>query len=143
MAEASKSGQTDPNMMECGKTTWLTDKEPYTTLMGTFMKDSGLTTKLMVTEHTATLTGQHISVSGLKISSTATASSPGLMEPDTTVSIKTAKKMEKVTLLSLTVASTPDSLKRMKFLDKASTHGQMAKYTKVNGLKTKCTVLVN
>jgi len=39
--------------------------------------------------------------------------------------------------------STPDNLKRMKFPDRASTRGQMARYTKVNGPKTKCTVLVN
>jgi hypothetical protein len=72
-----------------------------------------------------------------------TGLNPGLTELDTMVSIKTERKTEKGTLLLLTGASTQDSLKRMKFLDRASTHGQTAKYMKVNGPKTKCTVLAN
>lgn len=139
MAEASKFGQTALNTMACGKVTWPTDKVHYTMLMVMSTKAFGSTIKPMGMAPTVTLTELLTSVSGLKISSMGTVLSHGQMEPGTTASIKTARKTEKGILLSLMEAFTLDSLKKMRFPDRASIRGRMAKFTTEVGLKIKCT----
>lgn len=97
-------------------------------------------TKLTAMEPTDTLTEPLILVSGSKISNTAMGLNPGRMEQDTTVSIKTERKTEKDTSLLPTEVFILANLKKTKFLAKESIHGQTARYTKGNGLRTKCMV---